>query len=185
MTQELSSPEIHFGLCKMEKIVKRRSLIQKRKMGQRPRGIIPTGCWTATLIAGHFGPFCDFSPGIMWLDLDKIATLAKCPKGRRLRFYYSMMNMFWMPTFVAFLSFSGSVLGYNDWTILTQWHPKFSPIPIEFIDFVELAPCQWGFLPDSHTYKLMISYSMIIEIIRWLVSVIPPTSLPSLVPVGP
>ena len=27
--------------------------------------------------------------------------------------------------------------------------------------FIKLAPCQWGFHPDSHVYKLMINYSMI------------------------
>ena len=29
----------------------------------------------------------------------------------------------------------------------------------------KLAPCQWGSRPDCHVYKLMINYSMIIELV--------------------
>ena len=34
--------------------------------------------------------------------------------------------------------------------------------------FLLLAPCQWAFHPDSHAYKLMADYGMIMEIlVRW------------------
>ncbi len=50
-----------------------------------------------------------------------------------------------------------------------------------------LAPCHWGFLPDSHWYKLMINYS---KIVCWFhkndrIPCPSVTSMPSLVPKGP
>ncbi len=45
-----------------------------------------------------------------------------------------------------------------------------------YCDFNILAPCQWGFHPDSQACKLTMNYSIIVEKRRWPVSVIPLTT---------
>ena len=81
------------------------------------------------------------SPGIIWMDLDKIATKGvsaelsstRSHKPQKKCCFGHLREMHWpKKPFVAFLSHWGPDLGYNDWTKAGYTRER-KVMPIEFL----------------------------------------------------